>query len=243
MWSGTILFVVSEMAINKNRRLSVASWNVLAERFVLEDRYAYAGAVMEPKLRRALIKVNVAELISNFDVVVLCEMEEDLAAEISESTPEASFFGGGGTGVLLISKLGGDFTSMAMFGRRVAWVDVPSPSGTVRVVGVHLRWDKDGTISRSSWGMLERKIVTPRSVIAGDINISFERIGAGEQWGAYWLENSAYVDGNWVNVDVISSNFGTVSGVSTGYEAFEPIPNGSWPSDHRALGAEITYDD
>jgi hypothetical protein len=219
--------------------LRIASWNVLAQRYALTERYKYAGAAMDPKARRSRIIKHAAQLSASHDVVVLCEVEEDLAADITEAVAGSTHFSGGGAGVMLISGLGGTFDDMAMFGKRVAWVDIECSGVSVRVIGVHLRWCETGRLARSSWNALERRVVTPRSVLAGDINLSFSEIGAGPQWQAHWLENSAYVDGDWLNLDVIAANFGAVTGMGIDSGEQGVIPSATWPSDHLALSAKI----
>jgi endonuclease/exonuclease/phosphatase family metal-dependent hydrolase len=234
-------------------RFSVATWNILAQAYVVANRYAHCEPVaLDPQVRRQLLLDRVSAL--NVDVLLLQEVEPDAHEAIARRLGWKGVFAqrrGRPDGASVLSRL-------PMKGNEVLRYQSPGSQDQVAlivelaeavVVSTHLQWQPEGTAAERHAGRLQLLELLNRVderpwIIGGDFNAVPDSTVLREALARGFVESSSALTCN-ANREPRKLDFLLAKGIHATERPLPQIttdtalPSTTEPSDHLALAADF----
>jgi endonuclease/exonuclease/phosphatase family metal-dependent hydrolase len=234
-------------------RFSVATWNILAQAYVVADRYAdCVPAAMEPAARRALLLDRVSAL--NVDVLLLQEVEPDAHEAIARRLGWKGVYAqrrGRPDGASVLTRLpikGSEVLRYQSKGSQDQVALIVELAEAV-VVSTHLQWQPDGTADERHAGRVQLLELLNRVdgrawIIGGDFNAVPDSSVLREAFSRGFVESSAALTCN-ANRAPRKLDFLLARGLKAtarplpAITADTALPSTLEPSDHLALAADF----
>jgi endonuclease/exonuclease/phosphatase family metal-dependent hydrolase len=232
---------------------SVATWNILAQAYVVADRYAHCTpAALEPAARRTLLLDRLSAL--NVDVLLLQEVEPDAHEAIARRLGWKGIYAqrrGRPDGASVLTRLpikGNEVLRYQSKGSQDQVALIVELAEAV-VVSTHLQWQPDGTTDerhagRSQLLELLNRLDERAWVIAGDFNAVPDSSVLREAFARGFVESSTAPTCNANRAPrkldfLLAKGLKAIARPLPEISADTPLPSATEPSDHLALVADL----
>lgn len=233
-------------------RITAVTWNVLADPFLLLDRYPHLSSVPDPTAREQLLLDRLEQLSDAADVVLLQEVTPWFASMVEQHLgafdTASSFRSDGVAGCLLALRrsLGATTFEAVRIGRQGAVIGTASG---LTFASVHLSWAPDDDPAPAAFAEVEELAAlistAGTAVVAGDLNCRpphpvtavLARCGLSV---VAPTGPTANVAGTPTTLDGFAVRGVTVSRLEVADPVDRPLPDDRYGSDHAAVVATLS---